>query len=161
MRKLFLFFLFSVFLKWHFLDNKKMLFSPLFYYLQKKKTIREQLFSVFFFFPFLSFVIRMRFEFFLSCVISFFIFPVYIFPFGCWEKWGTRKKTKTKKIPDFSHFLVLIFLELFCSRKTKNLLKDMEDKENRIAYWESFASDFCLSFEEDERWQKVTIVICK
>ena len=48
------------------------------------------------------------------------------------RKVGNKKENKKEKIPDFSHFLVLIFLELFCSRKTKNLLKDMEDKKNEL-----------------------------
>ena len=89
-------------------------------------------------------------SFFLSCVVSFFIFPIYIFPFGCWEKWGTRMKIE-KKIPDFSCFSVLIFFELFFSRKTKSLLKDMEEKENELL-WEGFVGDFFLSFEDERCW---------
>ena len=135
MRKLFLFFLFFVFSKWHFLENKKMLFSPFFIvYRTKKSHKRTIVLRVFSSSCFLVLLFKwdmsfLFFIFFLSCVVSFFIFLVYIFPFGCWEKWGTRKK---KKIPDFSRFSVLIFLELFCSRKTKNLLKDMEDKKSEL-----------------------------
>ena len=72
---------------------------------------------------FLSSVIRMRSKFFLLCVVSFFIFPVWM------KKVGNEKEKKILV------FLVSQFwsnLELFCSRKTKNLLEDMEEKENEL-----------------------------
>ena len=69
------------------------------------------------------------FFYFLSCVFRFLIFLVCIFLFGCWEKWGTRKK---KKFPNFSRFSILIFLELFCSRK-KNPAYGHRRRRKRVA----------------------------
>ena len=53
----------------------------------------------------------------LSCVVSFFIFPVWML-----RKVGNEEK---KNLLFFS-FLNFDFLELFCSKKIKNLLKDIE-----------------------------------
>ena len=88
------------------------------------------------------------FYFFIMCFFSFFIFPIWML-----RKVGNEKE---KKISNFSHFLVLIFLELFCSRKTKNLLNDMEEKENELLGNSYLLKGFCrfffsFSFEEDER----------
>ena len=104
---------------------------------------------------FFSSVIRMRSEFFFYHVFLGFWF----FRFGCWEKWGTRKKTN-KKIPDFSRFTVLIFLELFYSRKTKNLLKNIEEKENELLI-ERVLQVIFFSILKKMRDERMRVVKCK
>ena len=91
------------------------------------------LFKIGFWELFLSFVIRMGSEFFfffffLSCVFSFLIFLIWML-----RKLGNEKENKKNYfVMIFPVSQFWFFFELFCSRKTKNLLKNMEVSENEL-----------------------------
>ena len=76
------------------------------------------------------------------------------------EKSGERERKQTKKILDFSRFIVLIFLELFYSRKTKNLLKNIEEKENELLI-ERVLQVIFFSILKKMRDDRMRVVKCK